>query len=124
MAVVLWLHLIAAATWLGGLITMGAIVAALRKAGVDRSVLQAAARGFGRVSWAALATAVATGGLMALDFLGSKTLAVKMGLVAFAAGLAAYHQFAARNQSPRTRGLLQVAILVVGLGIFATAMAL
>ena len=124
MAVVLWLHLIAAATWLGGLITMGAIVAALRKAAVDRSVLQAAARGFGRVSWAALATAVATGGLMAFDFLGSKTLAVKMGLVALAAGLAAYHQFAARNQSPRTRGLLQVAILVVGLGIFATAMAL
>ena len=46
---VLWIHLVAGAVWLGGLITLGAVVMTLRKEGVDRSVLQAVARQFGRL---------------------------------------------------------------------------
>ena len=41
-----YLHLLAAAVWLGGLITMWAVVAVLRAAGAERSLLKAAARRF------------------------------------------------------------------------------
>lgn len=119
-----WLHLIAASVWVGGLITLGALVTALRREGVDRSVLQAVARMFGRVSWTALGVAVLTGGWMAIDFLSSPRLAVKMGTVALAGGLAAYHQFVAAHQTPRARGILQGLILIASLGIVAAAVAL
>jgi putative copper export protein len=46
-------HLLGAMVWVGGLITLGALVPALRKAGADRALLQAAARQFGRLSWVA-----------------------------------------------------------------------
>ena len=56
-----WVHLVAVATWTGGLIVLAALVVALRRAGADRELLRAAARQFGRVSWAAMAVAVLTG---------------------------------------------------------------
>ena len=42
-----WLHLLAASVWTGGLIVLGALVVALRRAGVEREVLRAAARQYG-----------------------------------------------------------------------------
>lgn len=51
LAVVRWVHLVAAAVWLGGLITLAALVVALRREGADRALLQASARMFARVSW-------------------------------------------------------------------------
>ena len=119
MRFVLWLHLIAASVWVGGLVTLGALVTAVRKAGVERSVLQVMARAFGRVSWTAMGVAVLTGGLMAIDHLSSPWLPAKMGLVALVAALAGWHQFAAGRQSPAMRGMLQAAILVVSLAIVA-----
>lgn len=98
---------------------MGAIVVTLRKEGVERKVLQAAARQFGRVSWVAMGVAVLSGAWMAIDFLSRPLLPVKVGLVALTAGLAAYHQFAARNQSARARGMFQGVILLSSLAIFA-----
>jgi putative copper export protein len=124
MSIVLWFHLVAAAVWLGGLITLGAIVAALRSEQVERSVLQAVARQFGRVSWTAMGVAVLSGAWLATEHLGSVWLPVKMALVAVAAGLAAWHQFAARNQSPAMRGILQVLILVASFAVFAAGVAL
>jgi putative copper export protein len=124
MRFILWLHLVAAAVWLGGLITLGALVAAVRKAGVDRTVLQAMARQFGRVSWTAMGIAVLSGAWMAIDFLDEPMLAVKVGVVALTAGLAGWHQFAARDQSPRVRGILQGLILVSSLATFAVAVML
>ena len=115
---VLWIHLVAAAVWLGGLITLGAVVVTLRKEGVDRSVLQAVARQFGRLSWTALAVAVLSGGWMAIDYLDAPLFPVKVGAVAVTAGLAAWHQFAARNQTPRMRGILQALILLSSLVVF------
>src|SRR5690606_36724152 len=56
-----WVHLLAAATWTGGLIVLAALVVALRRAGAERALLQATARQFGRVSWIAMAVALATG---------------------------------------------------------------
>lgn len=119
-----WLHLIAASVWVGGLITLGALVPALRRAGAGRELLQAMARQFGRVSWTAMAVAVLTGGLMVIPYLDRPALAVKLGLVALTAGLAGWHQLAARNQSPAVRGALQGLILVSSLGIVAAAVAL
>ena len=58
---ILWLHLLAAATWTGGLIVLAALVVALRRAGAERPLLQAAARQFSRVSWTAMFVAVLTG---------------------------------------------------------------
>jgi putative copper export protein len=124
MQFVRWIHLIASATWVGGLITLGALVPALRRQNVDRSVLQAVARQFGRVSWTAMGVAVLSGAWMAIDFLQAPALAVKVGTVVLTAGLAAWHQFAARDQSPRMRGILQGLILLGSLGIVAAAVAL
>ena len=119
-----WLHLVSASIWVGGLITLGALVGAVRREGVDRSVLRAMARMFSRVSWSAMGVAFLTGAWMSIDLVGEPALAVKVGTVAVTAALAAYHQIAAGDQSPRTRGILQALILLSSLGIVAAAVAL
>jgi uncharacterized membrane protein len=125
--VVRWIHLLAAATWTGGLIVLGALVIALRRAGADRSLLQATARQFGRVSWTAMAVAVATGVAQVFVMHMRWTygrLHIKLTLVALAIGVAAYHQITARRSSPAARGVVQLVLLVLGLAIFAAAVAL
>ena len=130
--VVRWFHLLAAGVWVGGLITLGALVTAVRATGADRSVLQAMARQFGRLSWAALGVAVATGviQLSRLEFSLSDdtsyatTLMIKLTLVGIAAGLALLHQLTAKTSTPATRGMIQGLILVASLGILAAAVAL
>ncbi len=124
MAFILWIHLVAASVWVGGLITLGALVAVVRREGVDRSVLKAMARMFGRVSWSAMGVAVLSGAWMAVDYLDRPGLALKVGAVALTAALAAWHQFAAANQTARTRGILQGLILISSLGVVAAAVAL
>jgi len=130
--VVRWFHLLAAAVWVGGLITLSALVAAVRRAEADRSVLQAMARQFGRLSWAAMGVAVVTGviQLSRLDFsLADDTgyataLMIKLTLVGIAAGLAFFHQLTAKTSTPAKRGLIQGLILLSSLGILAAAVAL
>lgn len=122
--VVRFVHLLGAMVWVGGLITLGALVPAMRRAGADRSMLQAVARQFGRVSWTGFGLAVLTGGWAVIDYLDRPALPWKLGAVALAGGLALWHQLGAREQSPRTRGILQGLILLVSLGIVAAAVAL
>lgn len=55
----LFLHVLAATIWVGGQITLAALVPALRAAGTD--VPKTAARAFNRVAWPAFAVLVATG---------------------------------------------------------------
>lgn len=127
-----WLHLLAATVWVGGLITLGALVPAARKAGAERSILQAMARQFGRVSWAAMALAIVTGVIQLLDMDLSggvdtdygRTLFVKLLLVGIAIALALGHQLTARTTTPAVRGVIQALILVDSLGILAAAVAL
>ncbi len=121
---ILWFHLIGASIWLGGLITLGALVVTLRKEGVDRAVLQAVARQFGRVSWTGFSLAVLSGAWLAIDHLSDPLLAAKVAAVAVTGGLAAYHQFAARNQTPRARGILQGLILLTSLVVFGIGVSL
>ncbi len=97
----------------------------MRKAGAQRPILQAAARQFGRLSWTALAVAVVTGVIqvLRLDF-PWQDLKWKITLVALAAVLAGVHQFTAAKTSPAVRGVIQAAILVSSIAIFAAAVAL
>ncbi|MCA9491114.1 MAG: hypothetical protein KC621_14390, partial [Myxococcales bacterium] len=56
-----WVHLVAAATWLGGMVVLAPLIATLRREGVPREALRAAARTFARVTWTALGIAIVTG---------------------------------------------------------------
>lgn len=55
----LFLHVLAAAVWVGGQVTLAALVPALRSAGAQ--VPRAAANAFNRVAWPAFGLLVATG---------------------------------------------------------------
>lgn len=127
--IVRFLHLVAAAVWVGGLITLGALVMAVRRAGAEREVLRAMARQFGRLSWTAMAVAVITGVIQ----IGSRDLGnndyavkllIKLTLVGVAAGLTLFHQLTAKTASPASRGIVQGLILLTSLGIMAAAVAL
>lgn len=89
----LFLHVLAATVWVGGQLTLAALVPALRTAG--RDVPRAAARAFNRVAWPAFGVLIATGVWnMAAESdknHGSyrTTLMVKLGVV-LASGLTAY----------------------------------
>ena len=119
-----FLHLVAAATWLGGMITLAAVVGALRKAGVERPVIVAAARAFARVSWPALAIAIATG-LAQVHMLhlpwSYRPLAIKVGLVAVTALIAIGHVRFAKRLAPAARGALEGILLLLTLAIFLAA---
>lgn len=122
-----WLHLVAAATWLGGMIALAAVVGGLRRAGADRSHIVAAARAFARVSWPALFVAIATGlaqvHMLALPW-SYRALQVKVGLVALTAVVAVVHVRFARRLAPAARGALEATLLLLGLGLFAAAAAI
>lgn len=125
--VVRWVHLVAVATWTGGLIVLAALVLALRRAGAERSLLQVAARQFGRVSWAAMLVAVITG-VAQVHLLGwpwtHGRLHLKLALVALVIGLTFWHQRTASRTSPAVRGVVELLILLVSLAIFGAAVAM
>lgn len=122
MKVVYYLHVLGATVWVGGLITLGALVPAVRRTTADREVLRSMARRFGVISWTALGLQVATGLWMAIDrFPWSATLNWKIGLVMISALLAAWHTTMAREQSAAVRGAIQGAILILALAILALA---
>jgi len=115
--ILLYLHILGAAVWVGGLITVALLVPAVRSTTEDRVVVRAVARRFGVVSWVALAVQVTTGTLMILDRAWTTTLSVKIGLVLLSAMLAGWHSLVARDQSPRVRGAIQGVILGLALVI-------
>ena len=55
----LFLHVLAATVWVGGQLTLAAVVPVLRKAGAD--IPRAAARRFNQVAWPAFAVLIITG---------------------------------------------------------------
>ena len=119
------LHLVAAATWTGGLIVLGFLVSAIRTATDDRSVLQAAARRFSVVSWIAMATALATGlRLYFIDKAQPDEFLLKWSLITIVIIIALVHQLTARRTPPAIRGITQAFILLLSIGIFAAAVAL
>ncbi len=117
-----WIHLLGAAVWTGGLIVLAFLVQAVRTHTDDRELLRVMARRFGVVSWTAFAVAVTTGLWMYTDIgLPWRDAEWKIGLVVLAGALALAHQLTARRTSPMVRGILQLAILIVSIGIFGAA---
>lgn len=92
----LFLHVLAAAVWVGGQIVLGALVPRLRAVHPDNG--KALAKGFARVAWPALGLAVVTGVWSVLDVPISEmsteyqtTLAVHVVLAVVAGAAAAIH---------------------------------
>ncbi|HET7310223.1 MAG TPA: hypothetical protein VFJ17_02740 [Mycobacteriales bacterium] len=92
----LFLHVLAATIWVGGQITLGALVPVLRRVGAE--VPRLAARQFGRVAWSSYAVLVATGVWNMAVYDGKDrhgyqtTIGLKLGFVVLS-GVAAYvHQ--------------------------------
>jgi putative copper export protein len=99
----LFLHVLAATIWVGGQLTLAALVPVLRRFGAE--VPRAAARRFNRVAWAAFAVLVVTGvwniaavhGQISHDASYRTTLIVKLAVVAVSGVTAALH---ARSRNP------------------------
>src|SRR6059058_5178639 len=117
----LFLHVLGATVWVGGQLTLAALLPALRRLG--RETPKAAARAFNRIAWPAFGVLVVTGiwNVVALDDTSASfqnTLMLKYVLV-LASGVTAYlHQ---RATSPRAMavygaltGLTALGALFVG----------
>jgi uncharacterized membrane protein len=74
----LFLHVLAAAVWVGGQLTLGALLPVLRRAGAE--VPRSAAQAFGRLAWTAFAVLVVTGvwNIAAYDHRGADGVAATM----------------------------------------------
>jgi putative copper export protein len=96
----LFLHVLAATVWVGGQLTLAALVPALRRAGAD--VPRAAARRFNQVAWPAFGVLVATGIWNVVAVRGQvtgsyeTTLIVKLVVVVISGVTAALHARASR----------------------------
>jgi putative copper export protein len=120
-----WVHLLAAAVWTGGLIVLAFLVTAIRRATDDIEVLRATARRFSVVSWTALGTAVLTGVWMYTEYgLPWVDFTLKGTLITVAVVLALAHQLTAKRTPPAVRGIIQLVIIVVSIGIYGAAVAL
>jgi uncharacterized membrane protein len=121
-----WVNLTAATVWVGGMITIAAVVPVLRRGGADIALIRAAARRFGHMTWIAITISVATGILQLFRFEYDLTpaLVIKLLLVSVSISLAFVHQEIARNVSPALRGAMEGVLLLLGLGILAAAVAI
>ncbi len=127
--IVRFFHILSAAVWVGGLITLGVLVGALRRSGVQREDLRTMANSFRGLWWMATFVAVATGliglwqsgGLPSDDTGYPQRLFVKLALIGVAVALAVGHTMTARTASAATRGLIQSANLIVGIAVIAAA---
>ena len=122
----LFLHVLAATIWVGGQLTLAALVPTLRAAGGD--VPRAAARAFNRVAWAAFAVLIVTGmwniAAVHSEDHGSyrTTLIVKLVVVA-ASGLTAWLHTRARTKAGLATWGALTAVTALGalfLGILLT----
>jgi putative copper export protein len=96
----LFLHVLAATVWVGGQLTLAALVPALRRMGPD--VPRAAARRFNLVAWPAYGVLVLTGiwNVLAVNHMSASyrtTLIAKVGVVAASGITAVLH---ARSKRP------------------------
>ena len=122
--VVLWLHLLAMAVFVGGQLVFGLALAPVyvKQGGSEGSAhewMQPIARRFGWASLGALVVLLATGASMAshLDLWSSTALNVKLGLVALAIVLTCIHVFVVHGSNR----LLQSLILLDSLAIVLVA---
>ena len=119
------IHLIAAAVWTGGLLVLAFSVTAIRSATDDTEVLRSVARMFARVSWIAMGVAVVSGVWLYLFWnLQVSDLSVKWALIGLSIALALGHQLTAKRTPPAIRGIMQLIIIGLAIGIFVAAVQL
>lgn len=104
---VLWLHIVAASIWIGGQITVAAVIPMLRD---QRDLARRVGRRYQAVAWPAFAVLIITGLLnvanaglrwsQLFDSAAGRTLVIKLGLVALSGLAAGVH---AVLQAPRRR---------------------
>ena len=111
--VVLYLHLLAMAFFVGGQLVIAAAVVPIERSDPEPARLRAIARRFGYGTLVALAVLLATGAAMAshLSLWDSPTLQAKLGLVALVLVLTGLHL-----RHPRAHAL-QAAVLLASLAI-------
>jgi putative copper export protein len=126
--IIRFFHVLAATVWVGGMITVAVLVPLLRRNGVERTTIQAAARRFGAVAWVALSISVFTGILqlirLEVELKGNTPMLIKLTLVGLSIGLTFVHQEVARDVSPALRGVMEATLLLLGLGILFAAVSL
>ena len=120
------IHLLSAAVWGGGVIVLGFLVGAVRKQTDDREVLRAMARRYSVVSWTALALAMGSGLWLyyKVGWADPKLFEVKWSLITLVIVVTGIHQIFAKRLSPAWRGITQIVILILTIGIFAAAVSL
>ncbi len=125
--VVLWIHLLAMALFVGGQLFLGIAVVPTYVAqggrdGAAHEWMQPIARRFGWASLGALAIALVTGSAMAshLDLWSDSAMSAKLGLVVVAIVLTCIHVFVVHGSNR----LLQMLILLDSLAIVLVATAL
>lgn len=114
---VYYLHLLGATVWVGGLLTMAALIPAARRAGASTEVIRAVARRFGMLSWVGMGILLVTGLWQAAQRPWTSTLSLKAGLVGLSVILALWHSLTAGKQRAAVRGAVQGIILLLGLAI-------
>jgi putative copper export protein len=118
-------HLVAAAVWTGGLLVLAFSVTAIRQTTDDTEVLRSVARMFARVSWVAMGVAVVSGVWLYVFWnLQASDLSVKWTLIGLSIAIALGHQLTARRTPPAIRGITQLIIIVLAVGIFVAAVQL
>jgi putative copper export protein len=118
----LTLHVLAATIWVGGQLTLAALVPTLRRH--DREVPRLAGQAFARVAWPAFGVLVVTGiwNVVAVDDVTGAyrtTLLVKLAVVALSGVTALAHQHASRPRDLALYGALTglTALLALALGV-------
>ena len=116
----LFLHVLAATIWVGGQITLAALVPVLRASGAE--VPRAAANAFARVAWPAFGVLVLTGiwnVVVGWDYLDQATLGVKYVLVVLSGVSAFLHARATSRRQMAiwgaVTGISAIATLFVGI---------
>ena len=115
----LFLHVLAATIWVGGQITVAALLPVLRAAGAD--VPRAAARAFGRIAWVAFVVLIITGiwNIAAATHTHTHgyqvTLGIKLAAVALAGLAAWWHQRAKSRLALAAGGAAAAAFSLIAL---------
>ncbi len=120
-----WLHVLSAAVWVGGLLTLVLIIPTARRSGSTGREIRAMGRAYGRVAWPAVVIAIGSGITMVLrehlDWLGDQKLLTKTGLSAVAVALIAWHQAKTPSGARVTKGAIRMLLLLVGVALFSIA---
>ncbi|HEY6468845.1 MAG TPA: CopD family protein [Candidatus Dormibacteraeota bacterium] len=129
-AIVLWLHIVAACVWIGGQITVAAIIPMLRD---QRDVARRVGRRYQAIAWPAFAVLIVTGVLnvgnaglrwsQLFDSPDGRTLVVKLGFVALSGLAAGVHALLQAPLGRHTGGSRLVSSVLGSLSLVAALIA-